>query len=480
LDNRIESGGGDFFMPNPYSWTSLGNLLYIDARQTGFSYNLVDQPSNIGVRFQEFNAQNHNPFFDAADFLRVILRFLKNHPELQSNPVVIVGESYGGIRTTTMLHLLLNYNEFGNGTHMYQDQSLVQEIQTHFNAVFPQYHSQIVPPEVITQQFGHQILVQPAITYGHQGEITDDMILQPGGLIEQFEEESGVLYDPDIHPSTLSYIMDVVGRDYYIYTKPSNWLFGFFENAGRLLHFTDDLSLITGTDATQIPDLYASARAQAYKVIETDYPYEVIPDETTPFIRYHFLEPALLQAIKSDKESGDLSLVFGNLQPWDRYFIDLNYNANWAFHVYNVAIVRGYEVTMYESRFGDMFLKNVAHVDTFITNAALDLVVYSAAIPPSLARHDHIVESVQHLKTPWQGKDRPGRIILKYLPSAFPDISNLDTRSIRFPLYDSSCHAVSLTQPEELYHDVSEWLKDKGLDSLEMGRGKNDHLKHKK
>src|SRR5690606_21764191 len=31
---------------NPDSWTSLGNLLWIDARQTGFSYGLLDDPSS--------------------------------------------------------------------------------------------------------------------------------------------------------------------------------------------------------------------------------------------------------------------------------------------------------------------------------------------------------------------------------------------------------------------------------------------------
>jgi hypothetical protein len=477
LDNRIETGGGDIFVPNPYSWTQLGNLLYIDAREAGFSYNLMSQDKNIqdeGIRFREFNAQNFNPFFDAADFIRVLLRFLASRPELRKNPVVIVGESYGGVRTICMLHLLLNYTEYGNGAQMYQDEALVNEIQTHFDVVFPDYRGQIVPPEVITEQFGHQILIQPAISYGYQTQITEDLILQPGGLIDQFEQQTGIPYDPDIHDDPLYYVRDVANRDYYIYTKPAGWLNGFFSNAARMLHFTQNLTLMTGMDVKAIPHLYASERTQAYRVISTNYPDNILltPDAAVPLIKLHFIDPAIQEANEANQEPGDMDSVFGLLQPWDRYYLSSNGNANWAFHVYNVAIVRGYEVTIYEPRLGRMFLQNVAHANTFITNAALDLVVYSAAIPPSLARHDDIVESVQHIRHPMNGEDRPGYIILNYHDSAFPDIHNLDTRSIRFPLYSSSCHAVSLTQPEELLNDVSVWLRQKGINLAGKGEVK--------
>jgi hypothetical protein len=464
LDNRIDSGGGDTFISNPFSWTCLGNLLYIDARQAGFSYNLMDQVQNEGERLKQFNAQNFNPFFDGADFIRVILRFLADHPELQRNPVVIVGESYGGVRTTVMLHMLLNYTDYGNGREMYQDKALVEEIQTHFNTVFPEYQNQVVPPEVITRQFGHQVLIQPALSYGYQLQFTDELLVEPGSVIDQLEQEVGIPYDPSIHGDPLSYVRDVAERDLYIYSKPRDWLSGFFENAARLLRFTSNTALITGVDVTQIDYLYASARSRAYRVIETDYGSAFILEETPPMIRFHFLEPALREAKQIKEEPGDISEVFGILSPWDRYYIGTNYYANWAFHVFNVAIVRGYDITVYEPRLGRMFLQNVAHVDTFITNAAYDLVVFSEAIPPSLAKHDDILESVDHIKAWLNSEERPGHIILYYKPSAFPNIQGLVSRIIRFPIYATSCHAVSLTQPEELLNDVSQWLKEKGID----------------
>ena len=464
LDNRIASGGGDVYIPNSVSWTRLGNLLYIDARQTGYSYNRMQRVNDYDARFREFNSQNFNPFIDAADFIRVLLRFLDSHQELKRNPVVIVGESYGGMRALVMLHLLLNYTEYGNGQEMYQDRALSDEIQDHFDDVFPQFRGQRVPPEIIASQFGYQILIQPALTFDYQSRITDEMLLEPGSVIDQIEQEVGIPYDPNAHGDPLSYVMYTAERDPYIYTKPQGWLSGFFRNAARLLRFTVNMSQITGVDVTQIAQLYASSRSEAYRIFDTDIDFGLLPEETSTQTKFLFLDPARLEAEDIRQETGDLSAVFGTLQPWDRYFLSTNYHANWAFHVLNVAKVRGYEVDMGHPRFGEMFLKNVAHVNTFITNAAFDLVVYTAAIPPSLAQHADILVSARHEKKSPQEKMRPGQIVLTYRPSAFPDIQGLDTRIIRFPLYASSCHAVSLTQPKDFFDDVSDWLEESGID----------------
>jgi hypothetical protein len=259
----------------------------------------------------------------------------------------------------------------------------------------------------------------------------------------------------------LSFVQDVAGRDLYIYTKPRDWLNGFFNNAGVLLRFVHNLSLVTGVDVTAIGDLYASSRAAAYRVIRTNYAASLEPMSATSAIQALFLTPARLEAPTVQQEPGNMTAVFGSLQPWDRYFIGSNGNANWAFHVYNVALVRGYDIHSWEPRYGRMFLKNVAHVNTFVTNAALDLVVYTAALPPSLAKHAEILISAQHISQ--GGEARPGKIILNYRSPAFSDIPGLTTRTIRFPLYSKSCHAVSLIQPIELFTDVTDWLRENGL-----------------
>jgi hypothetical protein len=465
LDNTIDSGGGDQYIPNHVSWTSMGNLLYIDARQAGFSYNEIVYANDYNARFREFNSQNFNCFFDAADFIRVVLRFLGEHPQLQDNPVIIVGESYGGTRTLTMLHILLNYADYGNGREMFQDPVLSQEIQAHYDLVFPQYRGQIVPPEIVAGQFGHQILIQPTCSFGYHRQITEEIFDRPGSVIYQIGEEVGIPYDPDVYEDPYYFVSEVAGRDLYMYANPRDWLGGFFQNSSILLRYTWNLNLVTGVDVTEISELYASERSNAFRIYDTEYQFSLMPvDNVDPVTKYHFLVSARLGAESVRQEPGNLTAVFGLLQPWDRYFMRTNYHANWAFHVFNVAKVRGYDVHYYDNRFGHMFLKNIAHVETFITNAAYDLVVYTAALPQSLAKHKDIIESVQHVKRSTNGEERPGKIILNYRPSAFPDIQGLDTRVIRFPLYSKSCHAVSLTQPEDFYVDISSWLTDKGID----------------
>jgi len=461
LDNRIESGGGTSYIANPYSWTRLGHLLYIDARQTGFSYNLTGSVQDELKRFREFNAQNFNSFFDGADFIRILLRFLAAHPSLQNHPVVIVGESYGGVRATAMLYLLLNYADFGNGRETFQDPALVDEIQAHLNAVFPLYSGDVVPPEVIARQFGHQVLIQPALTYDYQEQEEYDLLRRPDSPLYQIGQDAGIPYDPEQYPDPLAYVSDVAGRDLYIYTKPRGWLNGFFGNAGVQLRFIDNLSQVTGIDVTTIPELYASSRAAAYRVIETSYPVSAEIPGVSPATRALFLTPAVLEAPNVRNEPGDMESVFGRLELWDRYFIGTNYYANYAFHIFNVARARGYDIHSWEPRYGRMFLKNVAHIETFITNATLDLVVYSAALRPALARHVDILDSAE--QTADGEEARPGKIILTYRPSAFSDLPGLTERTIRFPIYDKSCHAVSLTQPQELFTDVTDWLRQNGL-----------------
>jgi carboxypeptidase C (cathepsin A) len=126
---------GSYYKANPYSFTQLGNLLYLDAPITGFSYNLVKNASDVNVRTAEFDAQNFNPFIDASQMIRVLLRFLADNPSIKRNNVIIVGESYGGVRASIMLNMLLFHNRYQDGTRVYRDASLTDEIQRHFACV---------------------------------------------------------------------------------------------------------------------------------------------------------------------------------------------------------------------------------------------------------------------------------------------------------------------------------------------------------
>lgn len=477
LDTTLENGGEEF-IPNQVSWTRLGNLLYIDAQVAGFSYNVMNNPRDRNARLREFDAQNFNIYTDAADFIRVLLEFLGSHPELQDNPVILVSESYGGVRSNMMLHILLNYNDYANGKETYQDSALIEKIQAHYNAVFPGYNEETVPPEIIATQFGHQILIQPSFAPGYQHQVAGELFEKEGSIIFQIAEESGLQYVPcrqkQSPPGTcnprrnaLGFIESVAKRDSLIYTKPYDWLLGFFLKAGILLRFTDNLSHVTGVDVTSIPLLYASARGNAYKQINAGSPGE----ETNKLSSFKgsFLKTLAIRDAGAAAEGGDLSDVFGVLQPWDRYFMAVNDDGNGAFH-FNIALFRGYDIDRFNPRLGRLFLKNVVYVNTFITNAAYDLRVYSRAIPPTLELYTGILDSVVHDTAKKSGEDRPGRIILDYKENAFPGINNLHTRTMRFPLYETSGHAVSVNQPVELFHDVSDWLIDTGLTNLDRYR----------
>jgi len=470
-----ELNGGEAIGANPVSWTRFGNLLYIDARETGFSYNLMSNPKSRSARDRQFDAQNCNPFIDGADFVRVILRFLSDHPTIQKNPVVIVGESYGGIRATVMLHMLLNYRSYANGRQTYQDESLVKEIQSHFDAVFPTFKDRAVPPGVIAEQFGRQILIDPVVSIGYQDGVTGRMFEKRGSIIYQIAEEEGVTYTPcsrqkgscDPYENALEFVDSVALRDIYDYARPRDWMMDRFSEAKQKLVYTDNLSRLIGTDVFSVDNMYATTRGKAYRVIDTAYDGglssesgSVIQSEKEsklPLIERLRRASMTRSLAKTAAAAGDLTDVFGTLKKWDRYLLDLNEDVNNAFFD-NKAIDKGYAIDPYHTRFGRMFLKNVIDVKTFITNAALDLVVYSAATPKALALHTNVLASVTHDVRARSGVARPGWMTLKYKAGAFEDVSGVTKRTIRFPLYSKSCHSVPVTQPRELFWDVVRWM----------------------
>ncbi len=82
---------------NGASWTSFANLLYIDERQSGFSYGVGTPPGACAF----------DPIADVADFVAALLGFFDTHEALRHAPVVFVGESYGGMRAIYVLDQLL-------------------------------------------------------------------------------------------------------------------------------------------------------------------------------------------------------------------------------------------------------------------------------------------------------------------------------------------------------------------------------------
>lgn len=514
---RDETTGDAAIIPNPASWTRLGNLLHVDARTTGFSYSLMDDPGDDLRRRGEFDAQNYNSFTDGADFVRLLLRFLAAHPSIRGNRVVLVPESYGGIRTTVMLHLLLYYENYANGRAVFQDPGLVEEIQTHYDAVFPGYAGQTVPPAVAAGQFGHQVLIQTALTWPYQRLVQVEMLEAPGSVLDALAAETGIPYIrysdlPGANPNpTPNQIMDhiydyiyQIERDPYICSKPAGYFGAHRRAAVEFLTQLETLNVMIGVNAADIGELYASARALAYKtkMVESSessalHSFQKAPLRETnrsPGRALHLakslsnresipegyarLSPASLdlsalvgpapgqrELVASFETAGedDLAAIFGSLEPWDRFFTDTNYDVTDSF-AYNRATLREYDFVRYQLSYlyGQMFLENTAWVETFATNAHYDIVVFTSALPDALALHSSILSGSFHDTSGPPGTSRPGQILLTYRPSSVPG-SSVTNRTIRFPPYSISGHAVTMTEPLEMLDDVTDWLESTGI-----------------
>ncbi len=113
--------GGDV-APNPASWTKMANLLYVEPRQAGYSYDVL---ATRAPNAADCAPGIFNEYVDAADVLLGVLAFLDAHPELRG-PVVWVGESYAGVRVTWILAYLRGRFDLAS----YVDATLAARIAT--------------------------------------------------------------------------------------------------------------------------------------------------------------------------------------------------------------------------------------------------------------------------------------------------------------------------------------------------------------
>jgi len=249
--------GANSVVANPVPWTSFGNLLYIDAPATGFSYPLAADGAEIPVVIDADR--------DAAAFIRVLLRFLARHPTLQDNPVIIVGESYGGTRSTLILRHLLRYGELTDG--VYRDPELYDEIAAHYTTVFGQ--GDLVAPEEITEQFGAQVLIQPLVA----------------GYVQFANAQSQPV------PGYC-----VFNGDGYQCDEANGWTFLQMDLLAERLVEVETLTTALGVDPTTIAWMHADARQTAYSRADDGFPAPQMDD------------------------------AFGDLAADDAYYVALNYN----------------------------------------------------------------------------------------------------------------------------------------------------------
>jgi hypothetical protein len=408
---------------NPHSWTSLGNLLWIDARQTGFSHGLLDDAADMDARAEAMSIANFNAYRDAADVVRALLSFLAEHGELQDNEVVLVGESYGGTRAQIMLDMLLHPGSYEDGTRRLRDATLVSAIRAHHEQV----HGVAEDPAIVAAQFGRQVLIQPLLAGQLQKSASGELYEAPGSVVEQLADELGVDYvrcgeqargECDPFRNAMDFLAEQ-GRSSQDYRAPSTWAHELFTLVRYRLNDVATTEALLGVDAATIIGLAADERDGAWRTVDPD-------------------------TDMSDATLGDWPEYGGALEPWDRYFIVFNTAAKANYYG---DVAESLDLEPLDPHYGELFLSNLVWVETLVTNAAYDLATSARGIPPALASYDAIVSDVT---AAWNAE----LWAIEYRDEAF---GGPGTRYVTVPRYDAS-HVVTLDASAELRDDIATWM----------------------
>lgn len=410
--------GEEAIADNPHAWTQLGHCLWLDARLAGFGYGLMEDPSDAGARASEFSVRNFNPWLDAADLLRGLLAFFETHPSLRGNPVVLVGESYGGIRAATMLDLVLFADAHAQGDTGYVDPELAAALHDHHALVHELRPDESADADLVATQFGRQILVQPLLAGQAQLAASGELLDGPDSPLQALGDEVGVPYPPA--PAFYSgtqkrqWALDWVGargRDTNNIGQAAGWTDEVITGANQRLRTTQTLGDMLGIDVTQLQGLqglHAESRHDAYRVEAT------APDYPT-----------------------DLTETFGELAPYDVYYLSFVRDVFDAFYGPG-AYAHGVEPTA--TAFADVALSNFRYVDTLITHGTADVVVWPPAIAPALATRSGVEWAAS-------GDDS---ILIRYVDGTAAELA--------LRRYEGGAHSITMTHPGELLADVADWL----------------------
>ncbi|GAV90696.1 Peptidase_S10 domain-containing protein [Cephalotus follicularis] len=103
FDYAKSSGNKPVFTLNPYSWTKVANIIFLDSPVgTGFSY------SNT---WQGYNVSDTITAEQVYEFLR---KWLMDHPKFLTNPLYIAGDSYSGKIVPIVVQEISDGNEVGH------------------------------------------------------------------------------------------------------------------------------------------------------------------------------------------------------------------------------------------------------------------------------------------------------------------------------------------------------------------------------
>lgn len=425
LDPAFATNHGVGESPRP--WTKLGNLLYLDAREAGFSYQVGAEGDHPEERAEGFTGVTFNPFTDGADMLRALLRFLAAHPALRDRPVILVGESYGGTRSSVMLNLVHHPERYEAGVAIFRDPALSAEVRAHFAATRP---GEEMTPELAAAQFGRQILIEPALAGKLQLDAARAAFGRPGSPMAAIAAEHGVSCDlcapddPSCNVVSAGQLcveaLTAAGYDTGDLQQTSAEGEAQLAAAQATLQSTEGLGALLGVDPREIEGLDAASRVGAYRT----------PDAS--------VEP----------EAEPIAADLGALPAWDRYFVGLSVPVV----VTSSSTMIGWTAPLW----GSVFVDNLKRTQTFITSARYDAIIHTDSLPDALRQVPGVSEASLD-RSPKPGVARPGLMTIVYTS---PLGGAPQTFEVRVPHYAESGHAVAMRQPVELFDDVAAWLAE--------------------
>lgn len=305
---------------NPDSLTHTANLLYLEPRQAGFSYDLT---SGRAPSADDCSQDVFSEYVDAADVLLAALQFTRQHTALKG-PVYWMGESYAGVR----ISWIVAYLRQAWALAPYQDETLQSALA---GVDRDRYLS-------------GQILLQPWLVGAAHASAIQDACRSPGLLAAVQASLSGACTDTDACACARA-----SGRSLYDYALTAQELDARLFAADAAQVSPARAEALYGVRFESIAGLAGSERALGFKCSAAD--------PQTP-------EQSALVSLLGPLPAGQsYNLAYSPLTPGKG-----STNPDWRT----------------QDLVGAAFLANAEQVATFVTDGQRDLVVPESALAPAL------------------------------------------------------------------------------------------------
>jgi hypothetical protein len=403
--NAVDYTGDGNVKENPNSFTEIGNLLFVDTRQVGFSYGRLPQPEVSRARSEAYSYINFSIFADAGDILLTVLSFLKKNPEIQHNAVVIIAESYGGARAAMIANYLNRPSALSTAGGFVEDRTLAGALAAHFEAVMPQIPFAALSVNETKQQFGWQILLQPGLMLAPVEPYYHATCRR---LAEGDEREAFCAVAAETHDLRARDVLDgVLAAGHAAVMDPTVFT--------RLFGVRPET--IEGLAAQERFGAFRHATVSEQMLFPSWFEkMGVLPDHDT----YHLPE----------LRTGLTSFAFPTAE--------VNTEA---------------------------FIESLAHLNVFISNAYYDGIIASDGIPEALVQANErmahpMITSIYLDNAPREGIARPGWMKIVFEKSM--RLGVLPERTVRMPQYKNAGHMITLTQSDALREDIHSFLMERG------------------